>query len=72
MPYLRPPAGDMAFRAFSAAVGGHMGMELDLRSLTADETATLAAAIAFHISWRTCCTPAASTGWRPIRRCPDR
>jgi alpha-galactosidase len=43
---------DMAFRAFSAAVGGHMGMELDLRSLTAEETATLSAAIAFHKRWR--------------------
>ncbi len=43
---------DMGFRAYSAAVGGHMGLELDLRALTAEETATVRAAIAFHKRWR--------------------
>lgn len=42
----------MAFRAFSAAVGGHMGLELDLRSLPPEEVAVLKAAIAFHKRWR--------------------
>ncbi|MBA5776028.1 alpha-galactosidase [Stappia sp. F7233] len=43
---------DMRFRAYSAAVGGHMGLELDLRELSDAESATLAAAIAFHKRWR--------------------
>lgn len=42
----------MAFRAYSAAIGGHMGLELDLRALDARDRETLAAAIAFHKRWR--------------------
>ncbi len=42
----------MTFRAFSAAVGGHMGMELDLRVLANKDLDTLKAAIAFHKQWR--------------------
>ncbi|MXN66901.1 alpha-galactosidase [Stappia sp. GBMRC 2046] len=43
---------DMAFRAWSAAVGGHMGLELDVRKLTADEAEALENAIRFHKEWR--------------------
>jgi alpha-galactosidase len=42
----------MAFRAFTAAVGGHMGLELDLRRLPPEELDVLKAAIAFHKRWR--------------------
>nr|WP_280514462.1 alpha-galactosidase [Chthonobacter albigriseus] len=42
----------MAFRAYTAAFGGHMGLELDLRALAADEEAVLRDAIAFHKRWR--------------------
>ena len=38
----------MQFRAFSAAAsGGHMGMELDLRKLSAQDQSEVAPAIAF-------------------------
>ncbi|NRG16615.1 alpha-galactosidase [Rhizobiales bacterium] len=43
---------DMVFRAWSAAVGGHMGLELDVRALTGDEAETLKNAIRFHKDWR--------------------
>jgi alpha-galactosidase len=43
---------DMAFRAFSAAVGGHMGLELDLGAISDEERATVRTAIAFHKRWR--------------------
>lgn len=42
----------MAFRAWSAAVGGHMGMELDVTRVSEDDRTTLKAAIAFHKTWR--------------------
>lgn len=43
---------DMAFRAWSAAVGGHMGLELDIRDLSDEEAETLRSAIRFHKEWR--------------------
>jgi len=42
----------MAFRAWSAAVGGHMGLELDVTRVPVEDRATLKAAIAFHKTWR--------------------